>query len=212
MSPGPSSNSNLGPSLLDEVSAALCQDYLKLVDVSANNEERDHSNEGHLPLISAGAAGMGNREPETGMRFNYLELIDDSANYHEERDHSNEGSLPLFSAGVAGMGNGEAGTGMRFNQTTTTSTSDVERTCDSSEKGNEQVAMVYPPPDIVLETLPSQLTGPRISIGLNGVATTSFGNQKVAIGGGDGLNGRSKVKLDHSRTRQRNIHYLETEV
>lgn len=212
MSPGPFSNFNLGPSLLDQVSAALSQDYLKLVDDSCNHEERDHSNEGDLPLISTGAAGMGNREPETGMRFNYLTLIDDSANYHEECDHSNKRSLPLLSAGVAGMGNGEPGTEMRFNQTTTTSTSGVERTCDTSEKGNEQVAMVYPPPDIVLETLPSQLTGPTIPLGLNGVTAITLGNQKVAIGGGDELDGRSKVQLGHSRTRQRNIHCLETEV
>ena len=205
MSPGPSNTSKLGPSLLDQVSAALGQDYLKLVDDSANyHEERDRSKE--WSLFSAGAASMGNGEPGTGMGFNYLKLVDDSANYHEELDRSNEGSLPLISAGAASMGNGEPGTRMRVNQTTTTSTtcSDVERTCDTSEERNEQVVH-YPPPDIVLESLPSQSTGP---LGLNGVAGASCGNHIS----GDGLNGRSKVKLGHSRTRQRNIHCLETEV
>ena len=207
MSPGPSGASNLGPSLLDQVSTALGQDYLKLVDDSANDhEEQDRSNEWGLPLFSEGAASMGNGEPGTGMGFNYLKLIDDSANYHEEQDHSNGGSLPLLSAGAANMGNREPGTRMRVNQTTTTSTrcSDIECTCDTSEERNEQVVH-YPPPDIVLESLPSQSTG---SLRPNGVAGASWDNQ---ISGG-GLNGRSKVKFGHSRTRQRNIHCLETEV
>ena len=68
MSPEPSSNFNLGPSLLDQVSAALGQDYLKLIDDSANHQE--HSNEGAVPLFSTEVAGMGNGEPGTGMRFN----------------------------------------------------------------------------------------------------------------------------------------------
>ena len=209
MSPGPSGASNLGPSLLDQlqVSTALGQDYLKLVDDSANyHEEQDRSDEWGLPLFSAGTASMGNGEPGTEMGFNYLKLVDDSVNYPKERDHSNEGSLLLLSAGAANMGNREPGTRMRVNQTTTTSTtcSDVEHTCDTSEERNEQVVH-YPPPDIVLECLPFQSTGP---LRLNGMAGASWDNHVS----GDGLNGRSKVKLGHSRTRQRNIHCLETEV
>lgn len=145
MSPEPSNYFNLGPSLLDQVSAALSQDYLK--------------------------------------------LIDNSANHHKEQEHSNEG--------VADMGNGEPGTGMKFN----------DATYDTGEKRNVYCS----PPDIILESLASQSSGPRTALGLDSVAGTKWGSQDAAIGS-DGLSGRSKVKHGHSRTRQRNIHCLETEV
>ena len=138
MSPEPSNDFNLGPSLLDQVSAALSQDYLKLIDDV------------------------------------------DSANHHKEQEHSNE-------LGAAGMGNREPATGMRFN----------DATCDTSEKRNEHV--VYcPPPDIVLESLASQSSGPRTALGLDSVTGTKWSNQEVKHG--------------HSRTQQRNINCLETEV
>lgn len=153
----------------------------------------------------------------TALGQDYLKLIiDDSADCHEEQDHSSGGYLPLFSEGVADVGNGEPGTGMRFNQTTTTTCDSVEPSCVTSEKSrNGQCHVVYyPPPDIVLESLPSRSTGPRVSLGINGsVAGTNWDKQKATVGvDGGGLGGRSKVKRGHSRTRQKNIHCLETEV
>lgn len=110
------------------------------------------------------------------------------------------------------MGNGEPGTGTRFDHTTTTvHYSSVEPTSDSSEKRNEHVVPVSnPPPDVVLESLPSRSTGPKVIplAGIDGLAGTKSGDQEVDAR----PKVRSKVKHGHSRTRQRNIHCLETEV
>ena len=90
------------------------------------------------------------------------------------------------------------------------STSSVKHVVDASEEkllSNGHTKGRIPPPDIVLESLPSQSTvSTALKLGLEDMAGTNLSDQEATANGG------SKVKHGHSRTWQRNIHCLETEV
>lgn len=91
------------------------------------------------------------------------------------------------------------------------STSSVKLVVDASEEkllSNGHSKGQICPPDIVLESLPSQSTVSKtaLKLGLDDVAGTNSSNQEATANGG------SKVKHGHSRTWQRNVHCLETEV
>ena len=125
----------------------------------------------------------------TALSQSYLNLIDDLASHHEEQEHSDEGSI-LFSAETtaAGVRNEEP-------EVNKVVTNGVKLMADVSKEKlltNGHANGQLRPPDIVLESLP------------NGTEM-NFGHQEMA-------NERSKVKHGHSRTWQRNVHCLETEV
>ena len=135
----------------------------------------------------------------TTLSQSYLNLIDDSVNHHEEQECSDEGSILLGAGGASSVGGGR---GSEMNQTTDS----VKPVVGASEKRPFSNGHVMGhPPDIVLGTLPSK-TVPRTSLELD------LGANWDKEVNSSGANGRSKVKHGHSRTWQRNVHCLETEV
>ena len=142
-------------------------------------------------------------QANTALSQSYLNLIDDSASHHEEQEHSDEGSILFSTETAAGVENKEP----EMNKVATSSVKLIVDVSEEKEKllSNGHAKGQLRPPDIVLECLPnSQSTVPRTALEPN-VTETNFDHQEMA-------NERSKVKHGHSRTRQRNVHCLETEV
>ena len=154
----------------------------------------------------------------------YLNLIDDSACQHhveEQECSADEGSI-LFSVGPVPACLAEPGAVESEQRRASTMSSElVAGTSTAFEEkllcNGHALKNGCPPPDIVLETLPSNKTVPRCrdsSLGLSLDVT-----QPTWPWTGDDQetdasrpNGRSEVKHGPSRTRQRNVCCQETEV
>jgi hypothetical protein len=150
----------------------------------------------------------------------YLNLIDDLASYDhhtEPAEHSDEGSI-LFSAGAGSLMERE----LELEPEVKQEVGSVGLVTNAKEEklhvlGNGHSKGRVRPPDIVLESLPSQSSAvprPRAApLGLGRQGDTSgmncLGNNLQQE---EAANGGSKVKQGHSRTRQRNVHCQETEV